>query len=76
MFIEKVKILEMLFAAVTHIVEGLNLETLLTLRVEKYLICLVGRRGPTLSITEQSVSSKSSDMPIKDIEIAGFQNHY
>jgi hypothetical protein len=43
----------MLFAAVTHLVEGLSLETLLTLKVEKSLICLVGTRRTTISITEQ-----------------------
>jgi hypothetical protein len=45
--------LQMLFAAVTHLVEGLNLETLLTLKVENSLICLVGTRRPTVSIIEQ-----------------------
>jgi hypothetical protein len=43
----------MLFAAVTHLVEGVSLETLLTLKVEKSLICLVGTRRPTVSIIEQ-----------------------
>jgi hypothetical protein len=43
----------MVFAAVTHLVEGLSLETLLTLKVEKSLICLVGTRRPTVSIIEQ-----------------------
>jgi hypothetical protein len=42
-----------MFAAVTHLVEGLNLETLLALKVEKSLICLVGTRRPTVSIVEQ-----------------------
>jgi hypothetical protein len=36
--------LQMLFAAAKHLVEGLSLETLLTLKVEKSLICLVGTR--------------------------------
>jgi hypothetical protein len=31
----------MLFAAVTHLVEGLNIEALLTLKVEKSLIILI-----------------------------------
>jgi hypothetical protein len=31
-----------LFAAVTHLAEELNLEALLTLKVETSLICLVG----------------------------------
>jgi hypothetical protein len=44
--------LQMLFAAGTHLVEGLNLETLLKLKVEKSLIYLVGTRSPTVSIIE------------------------
>jgi hypothetical protein len=43
----------MLFAAVTHLAEDLTLETLLPLKVEKSLICLVGTRRPTVTITEQ-----------------------
>jgi hypothetical protein len=46
----------MLFAAVTHLVEGLSLETLLTLQVEKSLICLVGTRRLTVSIIKQTVN--------------------
>jgi hypothetical protein len=38
----------MLFATVTHLAEGLSLETLLALQVEKSLICLVGTRRPTV----------------------------
>jgi DNA-binding TFAR19-related protein (PDSD5 family) len=45
----------MLFAAVTHLVEGLSLEALLTLNVEKSLIWLVGTRRLTVSITEQQL---------------------
>jgi hypothetical protein len=45
--------LQMLFVAVTYIAEGLSFETLLTLKVEKSLICLVGTRRPTVSIIEQ-----------------------
>jgi hypothetical protein len=45
--------LHMLFAAMTHLIEGLSLESLLTLKVEKSLICLVGTRTPAGSITEQ-----------------------
>jgi hypothetical protein len=45
--------LQMLFAAVTHLVEGLSLETLLTLKPEKSLICLVGTWRSIISITEQ-----------------------
>jgi hypothetical protein len=44
---------QMLFAAVTHLVEGLSLEILLTLKVEKSLICLVDTHTPTVSMTEQ-----------------------
>jgi hypothetical protein len=36
--------LRMLFTAGTHLVEALILETLLTLKVEKSLVCLVGTR--------------------------------
>jgi hypothetical protein len=43
----------MLFAAVTRLVEGLSLETLLALKVEMSLISLVGTRRPTVSIIEQ-----------------------
>jgi hypothetical protein len=35
----------MLFAAVTHLVEGLILEALLMQKVRKPLICIVGKRG-------------------------------
>jgi hypothetical protein len=42
--------LQMLFAAMTHLVEGLSLETLLTLNVEKSLIFLVGIWRPKVSI--------------------------
>jgi hypothetical protein len=34
------------FAAVTHLVEGISLEALLTLKVEISLICLVATREP------------------------------
>jgi hypothetical protein len=34
--------LQMLFAAVKHLVGGLSLETLLALNVEKFLISLMG----------------------------------
>jgi hypothetical protein len=49
--------LQMLFAAVTHFVEGIGSEALLTLKVEKSLLCLVGARRPTVSIIEQPSSS-------------------
>jgi hypothetical protein len=42
-----------LFAAVTHLVERPSLETLLKLKLEKSLICLVGTRRPRVSIIEQ-----------------------
>jgi hypothetical protein len=43
----------MLFASVTHLVEELMLEILLTLKVKKYLILLVGTWRPTMSVIEQ-----------------------
>jgi hypothetical protein len=42
----------MSFAAMMHLAEGLCLNVLLTLRVENYLICLVGTRIPTVSMME------------------------
>jgi hypothetical protein len=45
----------MLFAAVTLLAGGLILETLLTLNVEKYLICLLATWRPTLYIIEQQL---------------------
>jgi hypothetical protein len=47
--------LHMLFAPVAHADEGLSHEALLTLRVEKSLICLLSTQGPTVSITEQQL---------------------
>jgi hypothetical protein len=47
--------LQMLFAAITHLVEGLSLETFLTLKVEKSLICFAGIYNPTVSIIEQQL---------------------
>jgi hypothetical protein len=47
--------LQMLFAAITHLVEGLSLETFFTLKVEKSLICFAGIYRPTLSIIEQQL---------------------
>jgi hypothetical protein len=52
--------LQMLFAAVTHIVEGPSLDTLLVLKVEKPLICLVGTRRPTVSMWPCRSSSGKS----------------
>jgi hypothetical protein len=46
----------MLFAAVSHLVEGLSLEALLMLKVEKSLICLVDARRPAVfEIEQQSI---------------------
>jgi hypothetical protein len=51
----------MLSAAMKHLVEGLSLEVLLTLKVENSLICLVGTRRPTVSVMEQqSIFLKTS----------------
>jgi hypothetical protein len=44
----------MLFAAVMHL-DGLSLETLLTLKIDKFLISLVGTWRPTVSITEHQL---------------------
>jgi hypothetical protein len=44
--------LQMLFAAITHLVEGLILETFFTLIVERSLIFFAGICKPTVSITE------------------------
>jgi hypothetical protein len=38
----------MLFIAVAHLDEGLSLQTLLILKAEKPLICLVSIRRPTV----------------------------
>jgi uncharacterized protein (UPF0254 family) len=43
----------MLFAAVAHRFEGESLETLMTLKVEKSVICIVSTRTPTVSVLEQ-----------------------
>jgi hypothetical protein len=45
----------MLFAAITHPVEGLSLETFLTPNVEKSLICSAAICKPTESIIEQQL---------------------
>jgi hypothetical protein len=44
--------LQVLFAAITHLVKGLSLETFFTLKVEKSLICFAGICKPTVSIIE------------------------
>jgi hypothetical protein len=43
----------MLFVDMTHLVEELSLETLLTLKVETSVICLVVTRRPTIPLLEQ-----------------------
>jgi hypothetical protein len=45
----------MLFAAITHLAERLSLETILTLKVEKSLICFAGICKPTVSIIKQQL---------------------
>lgn len=47
------KDMQMLFKAVPHLVQALSVETLLTSKVEKSLICSVGTRRPIASIMEQ-----------------------
>jgi hypothetical protein len=42
-----------MFAAAAHLFEGLSLETLLTLKVEKSLICLVGTRIQAVAVIDQ-----------------------
>jgi hypothetical protein len=46
------KNLQISFVAMTHLAEGLCLKALLTLKVENFLICLVGTRIPTVSMME------------------------
>jgi hypothetical protein len=43
--------LQTLLATITHLFEGLSLETFFTLKVEKSLICFAGIYRPTVSIT-------------------------
>jgi hypothetical protein len=47
--------LQVLFGAITHLVEGLSLETFLTLKVEESLICFAGICKSTVSIIEKQV---------------------
>jgi hypothetical protein len=47
--------LQMPFAAITHLVEGLSLETFFTLKEEMSLICFEGICKPTVSIMEQEL---------------------
>jgi hypothetical protein len=58
MFIENVQRFADVFAAVTHLVEGLSLETLLTLKVEMSLICLVGTQRTTVNFVLENVKKK------------------
>jgi hypothetical protein len=44
--------LQMLFAAITHLVGGLSIETFFTLKVEKSLVCFAGTCKPTVSMIE------------------------
>jgi hypothetical protein len=45
----------MFFAAVIRLAKGISPETLVTLKVEKSLICLAGTRRLTASLIEQTV---------------------
>jgi hypothetical protein len=42
------KNLQISFAAITRLAEGLSLNAMLTLKVENSLVCLVGTRIPTV----------------------------
>jgi hypothetical protein len=53
--LKKFKKLQMLFAAMTNLDEGLSAETLLMLKVKKSLICLLGAWRPTVLIVEQEL---------------------
>jgi hypothetical protein len=53
LYLKKSRHLQMPFATLTRLFEGLSLDTLLTLKVEKSSICSVATRRPTVSITEQ-----------------------
>jgi hypothetical protein len=53
MLVENVQGSSDMFATVTHLVEGLNLEIFLTLKVGNFLISLVGTRRRTISIKSQ-----------------------
>jgi hypothetical protein len=55
MFIEKSSDTQLLFANVMHLVEKLSFDILLTLTVEKSLICLVGIQEPTVSLIEREL---------------------
>jgi hypothetical protein len=50
--------LQMLLAAVTHLVEGLSVEALLNLKVEMSVICLVRTRRPTVNFVLEIINKK------------------
>jgi hypothetical protein len=53
MFLPKMsKNLQILFAAMLHLAEGLFLDELLTLKMEDSLVRLVGTRMPTVPMTK------------------------
>jgi hypothetical protein len=63
MFLPKMsKNLQISFAAMTHLAEGLFLSALLTLKVEHSLICLVGTRIPTVSMMEWKINFAPEDI--------------
>jgi hypothetical protein len=51
-FVENVQTFATSLAAMTHVAEGLCFNSLLTLKVENSLICLVGTRIPVVSKME------------------------
>jgi hypothetical protein len=57
--------LQVMFVAVTDLDEGLRFETLFALKVEKYVICLVGTRTLGVSITEQQLFLPSETLTRK-----------
>jgi hypothetical protein len=48
----------LMFEVVAYLVEGQRLETLLALKVEKSVICLVGTRRPTVNLVLENVNKK------------------
>jgi hypothetical protein len=52
----------MLFAAVEHLDEGLSLETLFTLKIDEFLICLLGTWRPSVSVTEHQLDFVLEDV--------------
>jgi hypothetical protein len=55
MFINNVQRHADVVCSLTHLVEGLSPETLLTLKDEKSVICLEAIRRPTVSVIEQQL---------------------